>query len=301
LILYFYQTYPMDNSAALFLASSLFLIMIGMGLSLTLVDFRRVLLMPKAVLMGFLNQIILLPLIGYVLCLVFSVEPAIAVGIMILAACPGGVTSNLITHLAKGDTALSVTLTAVNSLLAIISIPLITNFALGAFLGENASVAAPISSIFGSLLVIVLIPMSLGMWIKHRSPRFAQRMDKPVRIASVLILVLVIVGLTIRERDNIAAYFQQALLISLALNLGTMLIGFLTGRLAQLNFRQALTISIESGNQNGTLAISIAVVSLAQPDFAITAAVYSLIMYPTAALLIMIGNRHSRRVPAPVK
>lgn len=287
----------MDNSAAIFLAIALIVIMMGMGLSLTLKDFKRVLTMPKAVGIGFLNQIILLPLIAFGLAKLMGADSVVAIGLMALAACPGGATSNLVTHLAKGDTALSVTLTAINSLIAIISIPLILTFSLTEFLGQSSEVEAPIGAIIGNLFVIIVIPMSIGMAIKRYAPDFAQRMDKPVRIASALMLVVVILGLLIRERDNIIEYFQSALLISFLLNVLTMSMGFFTARLSKLPFRQALTICIESGNQNGTLAISLAAVTLGRPDFAIVAAVYGLVMYPTALLPIMIGNRRAKAVP----
>ncbi|MEM7370909.1 MAG: bile acid:sodium symporter family protein [Bacteroidota bacterium] len=284
----------MDSSATIFLAFALIVIMIGMGLALTIDDFKRIVKMPKAVLLGFLNQIILLPLIAFGLNKLFGVDPAIAVGVMILAACPGGATSNLISHLAKADTALSVTLTAINSLITIITIPLITTFALSAFLGESSTVEAPLGTIFSSLLVIILIPLSIGMAIRKYKPDFADRMDRPVRIAGVVLITLVILGLLIREREHIVEYFQSALLITLALNITTMLVGFLTARLTKLSFKQALAITIESGNQNGTLAISLAVVSLGRPDFAIAAAVFSLIMYPTALVPIYFGNKAAK-------
>ncbi len=286
----------MDSTATLILAISLIVIMIGMGLSLTLADFRRVLQMPKAVFLGFLNQIILLPLIAFGLCYALDADPVIAIGIMILASCPGGATSNLLTLLAKGDTALSVTLTAVNSLITIVTIPIIVTFSLDAFLGENTEVSAPIGEMITQLLVIIVIPLSMGMLIRRFKPQIAARLDKPVRIASGALIILVIVGLVIKERAHLVEYFQMALLIALSLNIATMLVGYLTSRLANLNFRQAMTISIESGTQNGTLAISLAVVTLARPDFAIAAAVYSLIMYVTALVPLYFGNKQEKHI-----
>lgn len=283
----------MDSSATLILAIALFVIMIGMGLSLTLADFRRVLQMPKAVLIGFLNQIILLPLIGYGLSVLLGVDPAIAIGVMILAACPGGPTSNLVTHLAKGDIALSVTLTAVNSLLTILTIPLIITFALNTFLGETTTIEAPIGTIIGSLIAIIAVPLVIGMLVKRYAPAFAARMEKPVRIASGALITLVIMGLIIKERAHIMEYFGKALAITVALNVATMVVGYLTAKLGKLSLRQALTIAIESGNQNGTLAISLAVVTLARPEFAIPAAVYSIMMYVTASVVVYWGNRQA--------
>ena len=212
-------------------------------------------------------------------------------GIMILAACPGGPTSNLVTFLAKGDVALSVTLTAVNSVITIFTIPLIVNFGLSEFMVGDMSIAAPTSEIMKSLAIVIAIPLAIGMTIRRYAPGAAAKMDLPVRIASTLILVVVIVGLCIKEKDNLADYFAKSWVIVLCLNIATMTVGFIAAKLARLNFKQALCICIESGNQNGTLAIHVAAVSLLRPDFAIAAAVYSLLMYGTALVPIWIGNR----------
>ena len=284
----------MDSTSTIFLIGALFIIMIGMGLSLTFDDFRRILKYPKAVFLGFLNQIILLPIIGYVLIVVFNLDTTIAMGIMILAACPGGATSNLVTHIAKGDTALSVTLTAVNSIITIFTIPLIVNFGLSQFMTGANTIEAPVGKIIGSLFVVIAIPLTIGMLIKRFSNQFAGRMDKPVRIASAIVLVLVIVGIMIKEKENLISFFEQALLYTFLLNATTMLIGYVSSRVSNLDFRQSLTISIESGSQNGTLAIHVAVVSLASSELAIVAAVYSLVMYATAIVPVWIGNRRGR-------
>lgn len=281
----------MDSSATLILVLALFIIMMGMGLSLTIEDFRRVLKYPKAVFLGFLNQIILLPVIAFTLIQLMGVAPEIAVGIMILAACPGGPTSNMVTLLAKGDTALSVSLTAVNSIVTLFSIPLIVNFAVTYFMGDSTTVSAPIGTIAGSLVVVIAIPLTVGMLIKRYKSTFADKMERPVRIASGLVLVLVIVGLVIKERANFVDYFERSMWIVIALNITTMVVGFIIAKIFKLNFKQALTICIESGNQNGTLAIHVAVVSLARPDFAIAAAVYSLLMYVTATVPVFWGNK----------
>lgn len=284
----------MDSLSTLILVAAISIIMMGMGLSLTIDDFKRVLKYPLAVFIGFLNQIILLPLIGYGLIVLMGVEANIAIGVMILAACPGGSTSNLLTHLAKGDTALSVTLTAVNSLITIITIPLITNFALAEFTSEATAIDAPIDKIAGSLVVVVAIPLAIGMLIKRFASKIANKMYQPVRIASAVVLILVIVGLVIKERENLPYYFENAWLIVLSLNVVTMITGYVIGKVVGLDFRQSLTIGIESGNQNGTLAIHVAVVSLARPDLAIAAAVYSLLMYFTALYPIWLGNKRAK-------
>jgi BASS family bile acid:Na+ symporter len=281
----------MDDSAKIFLAVSLIIIMIGMGLSLTIGDFRRVLKFPKAVFVGFLNQIILLPLIAYLLLVLFKVDGPLAVGVMIISACPGGPTSNLLTHLAKGDTALSVTLTAINSLVTIITIPLIVNFSLNEFATPGMEISAPIGDIAVSLFAIIALPLAIGMTLNKYKSSLAAKMDKPVKVASIAILAVIIIGLTVKERAHIVEYVQAALMIVLALNVTTMVVGFVTAKLAKLSFKQAITICLESGNQNGTLAIAIGGILSDKSEFIIAAAVYSLIMYFTASIPIFISNR----------
>ena len=281
----------MDNLSTIILAASLVIIMLGMGLSLTLADFRRVLLYPKAIMVGLINQLVLLPLIGFGLVSVLDVTPEIAVGIMILAACPGGPTSNLISHLAKADLALSVSLTAMSSLITIITIPFIINFSLIHFVEEGQIIQLNVLETIAQILVIVVIPVSIGMIIKDKRDDFAKRMAKPVRIASGVVLALVIVGIVLKEKDNFVSYFEQAGHAALVLNLLTMAAGYFTAKLAKLPIKQMRSISIESGIQNGTLAISIAVVLLDNASYAIAPAVYSLIMFVTGAAVIWLGNR----------
>jgi len=276
----------MDNLATIILAASLIIIMLGMGLSLQIQDFKRIVAYPKAMLVGIFNQIVILPILGYALVSFFNIQPEIAIGVMILAACPGGPTSNLITHLAKGDTALSVSLTAVSSLITIITIPFIINFALIEFIAKGQVIQLDVSKTILQIFVIVIIPVSIGMWIKHYKTAFAERMEKPVRTASGIVLVLVILGIIIKEKENVIPYFQQAGWITLALNLISMTIGYFSAKIFNLNKKQAIAISIESGIQNGTLAISIAAVLLGRPDFAIAPAIYSLIMFFTGGIII---------------
>lgn len=271
------------------LAVSLIIIMLGMGLSLVKDDFLHIFKNPKAVIVGLLNQLVLLPIIGYLLVVLFGVNTDVAIGVMILAACPGGPTSNLITHLAKGDTALSVSLTAANSLITIITIPFVVNFALTTFLDANQMIQLNVVQTIVQIFAIVILPVSIGMGIKNAKPEFADKMAKPVRIASAAVLFLVIIGLVLKKKEDLIPYLQQAGLITFALNLATMVVGFATAKLAQLNKGQAITISIESGIQNGTMAISIATVLLANENYAIAPAVYSLIMFLTGGVIIGFG------------
>lgn len=284
----------MENSSTLVLSIALMIIMFRMGITLTVDDFKRVLKYPKAVFIGLLNQVILLPIIGYLLIGLLGVNANIAMGVMILSACPGGPTSNLLTHLAKGDTALSVTLTAVNSVITIFTIPLIVNFGLSEFF-DGSSIEAPIGQIGMGLAKIIALPLVLGMLLKKFKDGLAQKMDKPLNIASIALLVIIIVGLVVKKKTEIADNFADTILIILALNLGTMLIGFFSALAAKLSFREAITISIESGNQNGTLAIFIGVSMLEQPSFVIVGGIYSLVMYITSILPITIGIRNSKK------
>lgn len=284
----------MDNNGALILGVALMIIMVGMGMSLTMEDFKRIMNKPLAVFVGFLNQIVLLPLLAFGIIKMVDPnldDPNIAIGLMILAACPGGPTSNMLTHLAKGDTALSVSLTAVNSVITIVSIPFIINWSLGEFSTEAMTIEAPVKDILKALIAVVLVPLVIGMLIKNKKEAFAQKMDKPVKIASAVVLAVVIIALVLKEKANIVPYFERALIMVLVLNLGTMLIGFLSAKLFKLNTKQALCITIESGNQNGTLAMTVAISLLGSTELAITAAVYSLVMFITAAIPVWLGNK----------
>ena len=285
----------MDQAATIFLGVSLFIIMLGMGLSLVLDDFRRVLIYPKAVFVGLLSQLILLPLIGFGVASLFNVRPEIAVGIMILAACPGGPTSNLIAHMAKANTALSVTLTALSSFITIITIPFIVNIALEQFMGKGQYIKLDVFQTILQVMVIIIIPILIGMFIRQHKTAFALKMEKPVRTASGVVIMLVIAGLCIKEKDNIVSYLAEAGLVSLTLNIVTMLVGFQVAKLFRLKDKSAISISIESGIQNGTLAISIAVVLLNNSEFAIAPAVYGLLMFLTGGVVIYWANTFFRK------
>lgn len=285
----------MDKVSTLILMVSLIIIMLGMGLSLVTADFKRILIYPRAIFIGLVNQLILLPLIGFAIVMVFPMAPEIAIGIMILAACPGGPTSNLIAHLAKGDTALSVTLTALSSFITILTIPFIVNFALVRFLEEGQMIRLDILQTIAQIFVIIIIPVSLGMLIRRYREGFAMRMAKPVRIASALVIALVIIGIVIKERANFVSYFQQAGIAALVLNVATMAVGYYSARLFGIKDKQALSISIESGIQNGTLAISIAVILLHSTAFSIAPAIYSLLMFFTGGIIVYFGLRRDKK------
>jgi BASS family bile acid:Na+ symporter len=286
----------MDSTATIILASSLIIVMLGMGLSLEVADFKRIIQFPKAVFVGLMNQLILLPLIGLGVVLVFPMDPEIAIGVMILAACPGGPTSNLISFMAKADLALSVSLTALSSVIAILTIPFIVNFALTYFLEEGKIIELNVLETILQIFVIVVIPIIIGMFIRKYKPVFAVKMSRPVKILSALVLALIIAGIVIKERAHMTDYFQQAGLATLVLNAATMAVGYLTAMLFKLKSPQAFSIAIESGIQNGTLAITIAVVLLHNTSFAIAPAVYSLIMFLTGGIIIYLSRRKSKEI-----
>lgn len=275
----------------LFLPFSLAVIMFGMGLSLRLEDFKRILIYPKAVGIGLLNQLILLPLVAFGIAKAFQLPPELAVGLMILAVCPGGATSNLITHLAKGDAALSITLTAFSSVITVFSIPFLVNFSIGYFIPGGEAQQLEVVGTVVSVLFITLIPVALGMITLAKAPALAQKWDQPFRKISTVFFVIIVLAAILKERENLVQYFIEAGPAALALNLSTLAISFAMAKWIGLPFRQGLTIAIESGIQNGTLGITIAATLLVNSVMSIPSAIYSLLMFGTAALVILWGNK----------
>ncbi len=283
----------MDSLSTIILGGALFVIMLGMGLSLRVADFKRIVIDPKAVCVGLTNQLLILPLIGLLIASYVTNQPEIAVGIMILSACPGGPTSNLISYMAKGDLALSVTLTALSSLITILTMPLIITYASDHFRGTGQEVVLDIPSTILQIFGIVVIPIVLGMLVRRFKTSFAERMGRPVRIASGIVLALIIIGLVLKEKANFVSYFKQAGLATLLLNVLTMGVGYYSAKVFKLRKEAGISIAIESGIQNGTLAITIAVVFLQNSALAIAPAVYSLLMFLTGGVMIYFFGRRS--------
>ncbi|MEM6698390.1 MAG: bile acid:sodium symporter family protein [Bacteroidota bacterium] len=266
---------------------SLAIIMLGMGLTLVVDDFKRVFQYPKAALVGLTNQLILLPIVGFALAVAFQLPTAMAVGLMIIAACPGGVTSNLITHVSKGDIALSITLTAISSLITVFTIPLIISLALMHFANDaETQIELPIVETILQIMAITVVPVGIGMLIRGYRPAFADRMDKPMRTASTVIFILVMVGIIAANKEMILPALKSVGLVTILLNVVTMGMGYLAAKLFQLNLKQSISIIIESGIQNGTLAIVIATTILKQNDMSIPPALYSLLMFFTGGFLM---------------
>lgn len=210
----------------------------------------------------------------------------LAVGVMILAACPGGPTSNLIAHISRGDTALSITLTAISSFVTIITIPIVVNLSLSYFLAHGEYVPLPLFETIVRLTLITLVPVGLGMLVRSKAKNFAMKMDKPVKVLSGLLLFLIIFATIFTNRDIFVQSFRDVGLITLSLNLAMLIIGYISSRIFTLNVNQSITISIETGIQNGTLGIMIASTMLQNNVMAISPAVYSLIMFMTAGFII---------------
>jgi len=257
-------------------------IMLGLGLSLTLDDFRRIALYPRAVTIALVCQMILLPLVCFFLAIAFQMPPELAVGLMLLSASPGGATSNLYSHLSNGDVALNITLTAVNSLLTLFSLPFIVNLSLDYFMDSGDYLPMQFKKVM-EVFAIVLVPVSIGMIIKSRAPGFAARMDKPVKILSALFLALVIVMITINERHTLMEYFARLGAPVLLFNLISMAFGYYLPILFKVQKKQAIAIGMEIGLHNGTLAIFIALNVMSNPTMALPSGMYGLLMFFTAA------------------
>ncbi|CAM3592941.1 MAG: BASS family bile acid:Na+ symporter [Psychrobacter glaciei] len=266
----------------------LFLIMMGMGMTLITNDFKRVLKYPKAVSIGLLNQLILLPIIGFALANIMPLRPEYAVGVMLLVLCPGGTTSNLFTFLAKGDVALSVTMTAIASVVTVFSIPVVLSFSLIHFMGAGSEFQLPIIKTMISLFVITILPISIGMLIKRFAPRVADSSQVIVSRFGVTFLTFLVVFLSYVQRDIIVEALIATGPVSLLLNLSTMALGYYSSKWLGLNLAQRTSITMEVGLQNSTLSIFMALTLLSNYDMSMTPAIYTLVMFLTAGILVRI-------------
>ncbi|MBD2569617.1 bile acid:sodium symporter family protein [Anabaena lutea] len=283
--------------SAVVLPISLAIIMLGMGLSLVPEDFQRVKKYPKAVSIGLISQLVFLPVIGFVIANVVPMQPAIAMGFMIVALCPGGVTSNLITFVAKGDVALSITLTAFSSVITVFTIPVLGNLAYQHFIGQTAAIALPIGATILRIFLMMLLPIGLGMGFRQIFPEPARRLEKITNRLAVVFLALVAVLLIIHEWKNLPGFIVQVGVAVVLLNTISMLAGFYVSKLFKLNPPQQICIAIEVGIQSGTLAIAITAGLLNNPDMAVPAAIYSLFENVTALIVIAYGRKLAATSP----
>jgi BASS family bile acid:Na+ symporter len=264
--------------------------MIGFGLELTPKDFTRVTKQPKAVLIALFCQLVILVSIAFIICKVLALPPLLAVGLMLLAASPGGSTANLFSYLFKGDIALNITLTAINSVIAAFTLPLIVNFAIQHFMNDGQEISLQFSKIL-QVFAIIIIPVGIGMLIRHYAPHFTEKLNKPLRIFAVSFLILIIIGAITKERHQILEYLAQVGLATVLFCLCSLLIGYFVPRLLGINSAQARACAFEIGIHNSTLAMTIALTVMASSTVAMPAAVYSIFMYVFAAVFGMLLNK----------
>ena len=265
---------------------ALALIMIGLGLGLTVNDFKRVLQNPKIFFVGIFSQIVLLPIIAYILLLVIKVPTAIALGVMIIAAAPGGVTSNVMTKFARGDVALSISLTAVCSLISIISVPLIV-FSSAKLIGvSNISEEITMTGIALKMAGVVTLPVFIGMIIRKFTENFISNNIKFIERTTGFLFLIVFAAIWIEERNNILSYLSQAGVIVLTLNIVMMIFAYYLAKVFSSNIEQRRCIAIECGLQNGTLAVFVATQIFNDIIYVIPTAAYALIMYITAFIFM---------------
>ena len=271
----------------IFLPISLAIIMFGMGLSLVSGDFTRLFTYPKAVLVGLCNQLLFLPLIGFAIVVLFGLNPSMAIGVMIISICPGGPTSNLITQVSCGNIGLSVTLIALASLITVFTIPILLSKFIAYFSGDtDVVIQIPILETMLQILVITVIPVSIGMMIRKRREAFALRMEKPMRTASTVLFVIIFLIIIIANKDNLIQAMKEVGLPTLLLNLSTMGLGYLSAKLFGITGKSQISITIESGIQNGTLAFVIATTMLNNLEMGLPTGAYSIWMFFTGGVLM---------------
>ena len=267
-------------------------IMFTLGLGLSISDFSNVFKKPKNFLVGLVSQLIFLPIVGLILVIIWPLPIEIAIGVMLIAAAPGGVTSNILTFFARGDVALSVSLTAVMSLVSAVSVPIVLAISIGLIGDSSLPESISLTGIALSMFLIVTLPVLLGMGVRSFLNSLTLKIEKSARFISTLLFVLVLLGAILAERENVVSYFAQTGLVVLTLNILMMLIAFYWSGFFGTGMSQKKAIAIECGLQNGTLAIFVGTTVFGGGLYIIPAATYSLIMYLTSLLFIyFIKNR----------
>jgi BASS family bile acid:Na+ symporter len=265
--------------------------MLGLGLSLTLADFRRVIRYPKAVTIGLVAQLVGLPLCAFALAWIFGAAPAIAVGLIILAACPSGITSNAYSFAARADVPLCVTLSAVTSVITVFTIPFLTYSAMQLFFEQGQMPELPMVTMLRELILLTLVPVALGMFIRARFPRFAEKAIEPIRQAILVLLFIVLLLAALSSYKVIIENFSNAGPLVVTMNLSTMALGYALGRLFRLPTRQVITITFEVGVQNLALALTITLRILADPSLAVAVLLYAVVMPATALIFVSMARR----------
>lgn len=270
-----------DLLITVILPAAVFIIMFGLGLSLRIADFTYILKYPRVVLIGISAQIIALPLIAFLIAILCKLPPELAVGLMIISFVPGGSTSNMFTNLAKGDVALSISLTALASLITPFTIPLFTFLAMRYFLGSESLIEIPLLKTIIQLLVIIILPVILGMFILSKWKKTADRAEPLIRLFSVVFLFLIVLAIIIKNRAGMVGFFMQTGAATLILNILALGLGYGLAKFFQLSKKQAISIGYEVGIQNGALALIIAGTIIGNNTMMIPAVTYSLLMFIT--------------------
>lgn len=278
---------------------ALFIIMTGIGMTLSVRDFRQVAVYPRGMIVGTLAQILLMPLVAFVLASLLGLNPAIAVGLVIIAACPGGTTSNLFVLLARGNIALSIVLTVIASLVTILSLPLFANVALQIYMGEEQEIVLPVWKTIAMLVGIVLFPVSIGMGIRSRAPALAQRAESFVSVFGAIVLALLIAVLVYGVRDQFWSLLEQAGPATLLLNLAGIVLGLVAGRVTGLTQRESLAVAVELGVKNSTIGLMVTLTLMESSTMSVPAAVYGVLMFPIGFALAMYGRRLIPQSMAP--
>ena len=263
---------------------SLFLIMFGIGISLKIADFKNIFNDPKAIFIGLIGQLICLPIIAFLLTIIFKLPAELAVGLIIIALAPGGATSNMYTYLFKGDVSLSVSLTVLISLITPFTIPILASLSMLYFMESSTQFELPIIKTITQLLLITVIPITLGMFALYRMPVIARKIENTLKWFSVIFLFLIIALIIMKNSENMLSFFVQAGAATLVLNIAVLMLGYQLGNWAKLNQKQSVAIGFEVGIQNGTLALFVAGTLIGNDSMMIPAVTYSIIMFITGTI-----------------
>jgi bile acid:Na+ symporter, BASS family len=280
------------------LPATLGVVMLGLGLTLTTADFARVLTAPKAVLVSLACQLVVLPALCFGMIELVGLSPVFAVGMMILVASPGGTTANLFSHLARGDVALNVTLTAINSVVAVVTLPVVVGLSMNHFLADDADIGLQPDKLV-QVFAVVLVPVAVGMWLNRAHPSFSQRMRGPVKKTSVVVLVVLLVGTVVQNRTTIFANIDTIGGVAVALAVLSFTVGYWAPRLAGVNREQSIASAMEIGVHNAVLAMTVAASVFDSLDMVIPAAVYGTLMFVPAGLVAFYFAHKSSQAPRP--
>ena len=274
---------------------ALFVIMVGIGLSLSTRDFSREFKAPRGMIVATIGQMLVMPFIGLAIAVALSLPPIVAVGVLIIAACPGGTTSNLITYLARGNVALSIVLTVVASLVAVVTLPIATNLTLQwqPAVAETVGELSVLNTI-ATLVAIVLLPVGIGMFVRARWPRQARKAERAVSLLGSIILALLIIGIAVSLGGEAWTMLAQAGIATLLLSLAGTALGIALAWMVRLPFRSLLAVGVELGQKKSTLGILIGVTVLGSSELAVPSAVYGLVSFASALLLIGYGRKRAR-------